>query len=636
MRHARAFTKFSFLLVASAAALCVSPAALAQNSSPANAKMSPASSSVSSSLSGADVYQKRCARCHDQAGSRAPSKDALQKLSAARILRTLDFGLMMAVAYPMKREEREAVASYLGTPAADTPLPASAFCSPSISILSGPASDTWAGWSPSAFNARFQPAESAGLEPRQVRRLKVKWAYGFPGDVTAFAAPTVVKGTLFVGSASGLVQALDAGSGCVHWVFQANGPIRAALLPVNEGARESLIFGDLIGWVYSLDARTGKLVWKRQPEEHEGARLTGSPVALNGIVFIPAASWEETRSLDPEYTCCTFRGSLTALRVRDGGTVWKTYTIDPPRQTGTNSAGTPQWGPSGAPIWSSPTIDTKRGLLYVTTGDNYSVPATTTSDAVMALELKTGRIVWTQQVTANDAYTSACRNKGVNCPATDGPDYDFGSSAILVRAPNGKEMLVAGQKSGVVYAFDPDAKGKILWQTRVGKGGLNGGVQWGMAADGQKVYAAVSDVRGVMNTAGPIGGATFDPVQGGGLTALRLEDGAKAWFSPSHPCDPPRPGCSPGQSAALTLIPGVVFSPSLDGHVRAFSTEDGEMLWDFDTAQTYSTVNGVPGKGGSIDGAGPVISGGMLFVNSGYPRNGGMLGNVLLAFAPED
>jgi polyvinyl alcohol dehydrogenase (cytochrome) len=280
-------------------------------------------------------------------------------------------------------------------------------------------------------------------------------------------------------------------------------------------------------------------------------------------------------------------------------------------------------------------LDAKRGFLYVTTGDNYSVPATSTSDAVMALDLKTGRIVWTTQVLAEDAYTSACRTKGVNCPPTNGPDFDFGSSAILVRAPNGKEILVAGQKSGMVYAFDPDAKGKILWQTRVGKGGLNGGVQWGMASDGQKLYAAVNDTSGVMNTAGPVGGATFDPAKGGGLTALHLEDGSKAWFAPSHPCDPPRPGCSPGQSAALTLIPGVVFSAALDGHVRAFSTEDGEMLWDFDTAQTYSTVNGVPAHGGSIDGAGPVIAGGMMFVNSGYPRNGGMPGNVLLAFGPE-
>jgi len=617
---------FTVPALLAAALPCLIQAAAAQNSAP-----------VSGAPSGAEVYQKRCATCHDQAGSRAPSKDALQKLSAARILRTLDFGLMMAVAYPLDRAEREAVANYLGTKTEEAVLPASAFCSAKIAILSGPASDTWPGWSPSsASNARYQTADRAGLAAGQVPHLKLKWALGFPGDVTAFAAPSVANGTLFVGSASGAVEAVDAKTGCTHWVFQANGPVRAAILPVTSGDATSVIFTDLIGWGYALDAKSGRLLWKKRIDEHEAARLTGSAVELNGVVYIPAASWEETRSLNPEYSCCTFRGSITAVRARDGSVLWKTYTIDQPaHKTGVNSAGAQQWGPSGAPVWSAPTVDTKRGLLYIATGDNYSEPATATSDAVMALDLKTGKIAWSTQVTENDAYTSACRNKGVNCPTVDGPDYDFGSSAILVRTPNGKEILVAGQKSGVVYAFDPDAKGKLLWQTRVGKGGLNGGVQWGMATDGQKVYAAVSDVHAVMNTAGPVGGATFDPAQGGGLTALHLEDGSKAWFAPSHPCDPPRPGCSPGQSAALTLIPGVVFSPGLDGHLRAFSTEDGTMVWDFDTAREYSTVNGVPGKGGSIDGAGPVIAGGMVFVNSGYPRNGGMAGNVLLAFAVE-
>jgi polyvinyl alcohol dehydrogenase (cytochrome) len=626
MKFARISLRFATLVLLATAIICAPPTTAAQNPVP-----------TASSNRGADVYQKRCSTCHDQAGSRAPSKDALQKLSAARILRTLDFGLMMAVAYPLDRADREAVANYLGTKTEESALPASAFCSASVSILSGSPNDSWPGWSPSTSNARYQASEQAGLAPGQVPHLKLKWALGFPGDVTAFAAPSVVRGTLFVGSASGAVEAVDAKTGCTHWVFQANGPVRAAILPITNGPTTSLFLTDLIGWGYALDAKTGRELWRKRIDEHEAARLTGSSVELDGVVYVPAASWEETRSLNPEYSCCTFRGSITALRARDGSIVWKTYTIDKPAQkTRTNSAGARQWGPSGAPVWSAPTIDTKRGLLYVATGDNYSEPATLTSDAVMALDLKTGKIAWSAQVTSNDAYTSACRNKGVNCPSVDGPDFDFGSSAILVRAPNGKEILVAGQKSGVVSAFDPDAKGKLLWQTRVGKGGLNGGVQWGMATDGQKVYAAVSDVHAVMNTSGPVGGATFDPAAGGGLTALHLEDGSKAWFAPSHPCDPPRPGCSPGQSSALTLISGAVFSPGLDGHLRAFSTEDGTMVWDFDTAKEYTTVNGVPAKGGSIDGAGPVIAGGMVFVNSGYPRNGGMPGNVLLAFGLDE
>jgi polyvinyl alcohol dehydrogenase (cytochrome) len=621
MRQARTSASLFSRVAVCVLFLCAIPAASAQNAAP---------------MSGADVYQKHCATCHDQVDNQALSRDALQKMPAARILRTLDFGWMMGIAYPIKREEREAVANYLGTPGGEPPPPASSFCSSGIRPMAGSASQSWAGWSPSPLNTRYQTAEQAGLTMGQVRHLKLKWAFGFSGDITAFAAPTVLNGTLFVGSAGGAVQALDAKTGCLEWVFQAVGPVRSAIVPVRNGSTYSLVFGDLTGWVYSLDAKTGKQLWKRRVEDHEATRLTGSPVAHNGVVFIPAASWEETRSVDPQYTCCTFRGSLTALRVGDGSVVWKSYMVDAPKKTGVNSVGAEQWGPSGAPIWSSPTIDTKRGLLYVTTGDNYSSPPTATSDAVRALEIKTGRVVWSQQTTSNDAYTSACRRKGVNCPPENGPDYDFGSSALLVHASNGREILLAGQKSGVVYALDPAAKGKILWQTRVGKGGLNGGVQWGMASDEQKVYAAVSDVSAVMNTAGPVGGATFDPVQGGGLTALHLEDGGKAWFAPSHPCDPPRPGCSPGQSAALTLIPGIVFSGSLDGHMRAFATEDGEVVWDFDTTKDYATVNGIQAKGGSLDGPGPVIVGGMMFVNSGYPRNGGMPGNVLLAFAPED
>jgi polyvinyl alcohol dehydrogenase (cytochrome) len=256
------------------------------------------------------------------------------------------------------------------------------------------------------------------------------------------------------------------------------------------------------------------------------------------------------------------------------------------------------------------------------------------SDAIVALNLETGSVVWSQQTTPNDVYNSSCGTRGANCPEDAGPDFDYGAAAMLVRAPDGRELLVAGQKSGVVYGLDPGNKGRILWETRVGKGGTNGGVQWGMATDGRYVYASVSDVVRIGRVTGPtpIGDAQLDPTQGGGLTALTVADGGKVWFSPAPPCDPPRPGCSPAQPGALTAVPGAVFSGSMDGHVRAFSTADGKVLWDFDTRRPYRTSNGVPGQGGSLDGAGPVVVGGMLFVNSGYPRFGGTPGNVLLAF----
>lgn len=596
-------------------------------------------SSANAQVAGEQVYQKYCAACHDHPDDRVPPKATLQKLSKARILRTLDFGLMMSVAYPMRRDEREAVANFLGTTGGDVKPPASAFCSARRSPLSDSAVATWNGWSPGSNNARYQSAEQAGIGLGQVPRLKLKWAFGFADDVTAFAEPTVLKGTLFVGSAGGAIQALDAKEGCLHWTYQANGPVRSGIIAAANGSSYSLLFGDLIGWFYSLDAKTGKQLWKQQVDPHEATRLTGTPVEYNGLVFVPAASWEETRATDPNYQCCTFRGSVTALRVKDGSVAWKTYLVDPPMRTGTNSAGTPQFGPSGAGVWSSPTIDAKRGVMYITTGDNYSFPDTPTSDAIMALNLKTGHIEWMRQTLPRDVFTSACRNGGPNCPPNRGPDYDFGSSALLLHGAGGKDVVVAGQKSGVVYAVDPDNKGEIVWQTRVGQGSTNGGVEWGIASDGQLVYAAVSDAApepGKLGTPTPVGNVNFDQSKGGGITALRVADGSKAWFAAPHPCNPPKPGCSPAQPGALTAVPGIIFSGSLDGHIRAFASENGQVLWDFDTAINYTTVNGVPAHGGSLDGAGPVVAGGMLYVNSGYPRNGGMPGNVLLAFGTDE
>jgi polyvinyl alcohol dehydrogenase (cytochrome) len=355
----------------------------------------------------------------------------------------------------------------------------------------------------------------------------------------------------------------------------------------------------------------------------------------NGVVFIPAASWEETRSVDLQYPCCTFRGSVTALNVRDGSILWKTFLVDPPKRTGQTKVGTATFGPSGAGVWSTPTVDNRRGLLYITTGDNYSHPANELSDAFVALDLKTGKVVWSQQTFPKDVYNSACGQKTANCPEESGPDYDYGASAMLVRTTSGRDVLVAGQKSGVVFALDPDSKGKILWQARVGKGGTNGGVEWGTASDGRYVYAATSDLVqliGDTHKVAPVGDANLDPAKGGGVTALRIEDGEKVWFAAPVPCAPPRPGCSPAQPGAVTAIQGAVLSGSMDGHVRAFSSADGKVLWDFDTAKTFKGVNGVPAKGGALNGAGPVVAGGMVFVNSGYPRQGGTPGNVLLGF----
>ena len=583
--------------------------------------------------SGEAVYQKRCAVCHDQINDRIPPREALQKMPSARILRALDAGPMMAIAFTISREDRMAVASYLGTNAPVAGPPAAAFCADRKVKLAATPKTSWNGWSPGLTNARFQPGDSARLSTDQVRRLKLKWAFGFDGDVTAFAPPTVIDGQVFVGSAGGLVHAMRAETGCLQWVFQANGPVRSSILAAPLGGQHALLFGDMTGWFYAVKAETGKLLWKVQVETHDSTRLSGGPAVHDGTVYVPVASWEETRSADADYACCTFRGSVVALRIRDGVQLWKTWMTGVPVESGKSSRGTINFGPSGVGVWSAPTVDAKRKLLYVGTGDNYSAPATDTSDAVIALDLATGRMVWSRQLTAQDVFNGICAGD----PKTCGPDFDFGSSPILTRAPDGRELLLAGQKSGIVWVLDPVNKGEVVWQARVGKGGTNGGVQWGMATDGLHVFATVSDVKRSRQTSQTDTRRNLlDPNVGGGLTALRVADGSQEWHVAATPCPEGAPvGCSPSQPGAVTEIPGVVFATSTDGHIRAHSAEDGELLWDFNTMRDFETVNGVKGHGGSIDGPGAVVVNGMVFITSGYPRNGGVPGNVLLAFSPE-
>jgi polyvinyl alcohol dehydrogenase (cytochrome) len=579
---------------------------------------------VLDAATGEEVYARRCSGCHDQTNPRIPPRDSLKRMPASRILKVLDFGVMMQVAYQMTREEREAVAKFLGTGAAETALPAEAFCKDRKVSINDKSKFIWNGWSPRGDNARFQTAEVAGLTIDQVKKLQLKWAFGYEGDVNAFALPAFFDGQIFVGSARGTIHALRAESGCVQWTFDANGPVRSAMIVVPNEKRHALLFGDQIGWYYALEAETGKLLWKRRIEEHDTARLTGAALVRNGVVYVPVASWEETRSSGADYLCCTFRGALVALRIRDGGQIWKSYMVPEPTVQGKTDSGKVKWGPSGASIWSTPVYDARRDLIYVTTGDNFSAPATSTSDALVALNPADGKIVWASQTTPNDVS-----------PSERGPDFDYGSPPLLIRTPEGRELILAGQKSGMVYAFDPDNKGAVVWQTRVGRGAANGGVQWGMSYDGQNLYAAVSDAAGKRSTdanGGPF--RIFDPAVGGGLTALKVSDGGKLWFAPPPDCGT-RPGCSPAQSAALTSIPGAVFSGTLGGLLRAYSTEDGKVLWEYDTVHDFQTVNGVKAKGGAIDGPGPMVIKGMVFVNSGYSRFGGLPGNVLLAFAPE-
>jgi polyvinyl alcohol dehydrogenase (cytochrome) len=426
-------------------------------------------------------------------------------------------------------------------------------------------------------------------------------------------------------------------TGCTLWGFQAGAGLRAGITIGDANGTPAAFFTEAGGTVYALNASSGVPLWKTPAADHFATLATATPRYFKGVVYQPFSSFEEAVAADPKYACCTFRGSVVALDAATGKKLWQTYTIpEAARPARKNSAGTQLDGPSGAAIWSTPTIDEQLGVLYVATGDNYSDPATDTSDAVLAMDLKTGKVVWSKQLTVNDAFNTSCSiPNGASCPEAKGPDYDFGQPPILVQLDGGKRALVIGQKSGMVHAIDPDRKGNILWQTRTGAGSALGGSQWGSAADARNVYVAISDpgIGGVADPKLPQGfRLMLDPKHGGGLNAIDLRTGRVVWNAKPTPCAADRTDCSPAQSAAVSAIPGVVFSGSVDGHLRAYSASTGEVLWDTDTEREFETVNGKPAHGGSLDAGGPAIANGMVMINSGYPQWGGMPGNVFLVF----
>jgi len=573
---------------------------------------------------GAALYKARCAICHEAGNvqGRVPKRDELAARTPESILSAMFGGAMDIQAAGLSQDEGRAIAYYLtGKEFAAVKESSAGLCSAPAAKFSLADSD-WNGWGVGLDNSRYQP--KPGLTSADVPKLKLKWAFGFAGDNRATAQPTVAGGRIFVGSARGTVYSLDAATGCTYWSYKAGAGVRTAIeIARSKSGRYIAYFGDLRAYTHAVDAETGAELWKTKLDDHPAARITGAPVFYDGRLVVPVASLEEGSARAPQYECCTFRGSLVSLDAETGRQIWKSFSVlDPPKATKKSKVGTQHYGPAGAAIWSAPTIDVKRKLVYAATGDSYTDVDIHTSDAILAFDLETGSLAWVSQVTPKDNFIVGCPSSP-NCPDDPGPDYDFGSAPILSNIGGGKQILVAAQKSGIVWGLDPDQKGKVLWQTKIGAGSALGGIEWGHAADDQNTYAAVSDLI-----------VRKDPQPG--LWALKLATGQKVWSTPA-----PAVTCAIGQncqgaqSAAISVIPGAVFSGAINGHFRAYSTKTGEIIWDFDTAKPFATVNQVEGKGGSINGAGPTIANGMVFTNSGYVGFGGTAGNVLLAFSVE-
>jgi polyvinyl alcohol dehydrogenase (cytochrome) len=508
---------------------------------------------------------------------------------------------------------------------AQAPAANAGMCATQTPMSNPAAGQHWNGWGNGPTNTRFQAADQAGLTAAQIPSLKLKWAFGLEGATSSRSQVAVAGGRLFVGAETGMVYALDAKTGCTYWTFKAPNPVRTA---ISVGPRQpsgyAIYFVDLTATAYALDAATGQQIWARKVEDNPGAKGTGSATLHEGVLYVPVSGVnEENTASRPASECCTFRGSVSALNAQTGAVIWKSYTIEEtPQPRGKSTTGAQLWGPAGAGIWSAPTIDARRGLVYVGTGNGYADPPTKTSDAVVAMDIKTGKIKWASQVLPNDVFVVGCNNPAnPNCPKASGPDHDFSASPMIATLPGGRELLVIPQKSGIAWALDPDKEGAVVWKYQAGRGSAVGGV-WGGSVDQQNAYFGVSDYL----TPAP-----------GGLHAVSLATGERVWYTP--PSNPRLCGtvanCSAAQSAALTTMPGVVFSGSADGGIRAYSTKDGSVIWLYDTNKSFETVNGVQAKGGSMDAAGPTISGGMVYVPSGVGGLVGRPGNVLLAFGVE-
>ncbi len=589
-------------------------------------------SAAAAAPDGAALYATRCAACHDAAAGsgniRVPKKDELAKNPPKNIFDSLTTGVMREQGKGLNDDEKRAIASFLtGKPfpsgdLAASPAPGQGMCTgtpPPITL----GKNDWNGWGFDAENTRFQP--NPGIKAEDVPKLKLKWAFGFKGATLGYSQPTVLGGRIFVGSADGNVYSLNASTGCMWWSYATKAWVRSSPTLAKVKDRWLVFFGDEGGKATALDAITGQPAWTTEKlDDHPVARIAGGLKYANGKIYVPISSIEEVTGPNPKYECCKFRGSVVALDALSGKQLWKTHPItDPPQPYKKNSVGTQMFGPAGGAVWMSPTIDVKRKVLYFGTGNSYTDVETRGAVAIVALDMETGSIKWINQLGANDNFLVGCGTPGKgNCPEKPGPDYDFGSSPILRTLPNGKQVLLCGQKSGILYALDPDQRGKLLWQVQAGAGSPLGGIQWGPAADKDAVYVAISDI------------ISKEPKPG--LTAIKIADGSQLWHTPA-----PKPACSfqsmrcsGAQSAAVTAIPGVVFSGSMDGHMRGYNVKDGSIVWDFDTGVPFeNTVNGVKAKGGSIDGAGPVVVNGMLYTNSGYARFTGGPGNVLLAFS---
>lgn len=573
---------------------------------------------------GGPLFKANCAMCHEGHVPKAPSPNFLGMMAPDAIVAALTDGVMQAQGSGLTPAERIRIAEYLTrTPYASYHRPAPPKACQTTAIDLAADAPPPIGWGHD--NRRFVPAAVAGLTKADVPHLKLKWAFAYPAATKARSQPTVAWNTLFVGSQDGTVYAFDPESGCVRWMHEGHVEVRTAI--VADAATRRLYYGDLMGHAHALDARTGREIWSVKVSDHADATITGTPTLGGGRLYVPVSSLEVAQAGNAQYACCSFRGSVVALDPANGAEIWRAWTVQQePAERGRKANGAAVLGPSGAPVWNSPTYDAKTDRLYFGSGENYSSPADDNSDAMFAVDAKSGRRLWHTQLTKGDAWNVGCMVGNDLCPKENGPDFDLAASVLIIPLPDGRRILIGGQKSGEVWGVDPET-GKVVWHTVVGHGGTQGGVHFGMAAEGTHVFVPVNDMADTGDA------RVYDARRSGaGLHMLDAATGRQLWWNrPADTCK--AKFCDPGISAAVTAMPGMVFAGHLDGMFRAYDAGTGKILWQVDTTRPVPTITGATGKGGSMSGPGAAIWKGHVIVNSGYGMYGHMAGNLLMIFS---
>lgn len=578
---------------------------------------------------GSVLFAQHCAQCHDGSVPRAPHQITFSMMTPESILAAMNDGVMSQQAAVLSPGERAAVTSFLSEAGGAEAQPVRMCETPDADL--GSAMPAWHGWGGDLRNYRYQSTSDSGLDRDSVQTLRLKWVFAIPGATRARSQPLVVGNTVFTGSQDGTVYALDLDSGCAHWRYTADAEVRNGPTIGTVDDQPVLFFGDFSATAHAVDARTGAGLWRTELATHPDATITGSLKFHDGRVFVPISSSEWASAADPGYACCTFRGGVAAVDAASGERVWNSHVIpEEAVDTGTkNPAGVARFAPAGAPVWNSPSIDAERALLYVGTGEAYTSPASSSSDAVIAFRLSDGARVWSRQLLAGDAWNMACFiGGGGNCPEENGPDLDIGAATILWQDGE-RDLLLVGQKSGDVYALDPARGGAIVWQDKLGRGGFAGGVHWGMTTNGTRLFVPIADTS--------FGGEMTEPPRPG-LSALDPATGNRLWYTRADDvcAEELKPLCDPGLSAAISSTDELVFAGAFDGWLRAYDAASGEIVWQFNTADRFESVSGEMARGGSIESDGPVLVRGHVLVNSGYQFGGRMPGNALMVFAVDD